>query len=156
MPAVHGFVAGWGLGAFAIIVYTVLAPAMPSAAWGWVPGALFGLGTTVVQALAGAGIGFWASHRGLDPHALRRAALRTAGRTLFWGGIAFMAAGVLGILIPGIGNWTYATGIHVHNLAHLGLAFALVVFIVLGVGLVSFFTEIHKLGRLSRPPTSLT
>ncbi|EQD39053.1 conserved hypothetical protein, membrane, partial [mine drainage metagenome] len=70
IPAVHGFVAGWGFGAFAILIYTVLAPAMPSAAWGWVPGALFGLGTTFVQALAGAGIGFWASRRGLDPVSL--------------------------------------------------------------------------------------
>ena len=33
MPALHGFIAGWGFGAFAMIIYTVLAPAMPSAAW---------------------------------------------------------------------------------------------------------------------------
>ncbi|EQD60544.1 conserved hypothetical protein, membrane, partial [mine drainage metagenome] len=31
MPLVHGFIAGWGVGAFALIVYTVLAPAMSSA-----------------------------------------------------------------------------------------------------------------------------
>ncbi|MHB1544765.1 MAG: hypothetical protein ACYCS1_11110 [Gammaproteobacteria bacterium] len=148
MPAVHGFIAGWGFGAFAIIIYTVLAPAMPSAAWGWVPGALFGLGTTFVQALAGAGIGFWASRRGLDPVSLRAAALKTAGRTLFWGGATFLVAGLLGLLIPGIGNWTFDTGIRVHNLAHLGLAFAIVVFVVLGVGVGSFVFEIRKLGRL--------
>ena len=147
MPAVHGFVAGWGFGAFAIIIYTVLAPAMPSAAWGWVPGALFGLGTTLVQALAGAGIGFWASRRGLDPESLRRAALRTAGRTLFYGGVTFLAAGLLGLLVPEIGNWTLDTGIRVHNLAHLGLAFAIVVFVVLGVGIGSFVFEMRKLGH---------
>ena len=32
---------------------TVLAPAEHGAAWGWVPGACFGLGTTAVQAVAG-------------------------------------------------------------------------------------------------------
>src|SRR5262249_14936164 len=32
MPAVHGFIAGWGLDAFSAIIYTTLAPAMPSAA----------------------------------------------------------------------------------------------------------------------------
>ena len=53
MPAAHGFVAGWGFGAFALIIYTVLAPAEHSAAWGWVPGAFFGLGTMAVQILAG-------------------------------------------------------------------------------------------------------
>ena len=148
MPAIHGFVAGWGFGAFALILYTVLAPAMPSALWGWVPGALFGLGTTLVQALAGAGIGFWASRRGLDPESLRAAALRSAGRTLFWGGATFVTAGLLGLFIPEIGNWRFETGIRIHNLAHLGLAFAIVIFVVLGVGVGSFVSEIRKLRRL--------
>lgn len=148
MPAIHGFVAGWGFGAFALILYTVLAPAMPSALWGWVPGALFGLGTTLVQALAGAGIGFWASRRGLDPESLRAAALRSAGRTLFWGGTTFVTAGILGLFIPEIGNWRFETGIRIHNLAHLGLAFAIVIFVVLGVGVGSFVSEIRKLRRL--------
>src|SRR5438477_11160759 len=53
MPAVHGFIAGWGLDAFALIIYTTLAPAMPSAATGWLPGICFGLGTLCVQAAAG-------------------------------------------------------------------------------------------------------
>ena len=38
MPAVHGFVAGWGIDAFSVIIYTTLAPAMPLAAIGWLPG----------------------------------------------------------------------------------------------------------------------
>jgi nitrate reductase gamma subunit len=145
MPLVHGFVAGWGFGAFALIIYTVLAPAMPSAAWGWVPGALFGLGTTLVQALAGAGFGWWAASRGVSAEDLRRAALRTAGRTLKWGGLAFIAAAAVTLLIPAAGHLAISTGIRVHNLAHLGLAFLLVIVIVLGVGMGSFALEIRRL-----------
>ena len=65
MTLVHGFVAGWGTGAFAIIIYTKIAPAMPNAAVAWLPGLLFGLGTMVVQAAAGAAIGAWMRSRGL-------------------------------------------------------------------------------------------
>ncbi len=148
MPLVHGFIAGWGFGAFALIIYTVLAPAMPSAAWGWVPGALFGLGTTLIQALAGAGFGGWAASRGLSTEDLRKAALRTAGRTLKWGGAAFVAAAILTLLVPATGQLAVSTGIRIHNLAHLGLAFLLVILIVLGVGMGSFTLEIRRL----RPP----
>ncbi len=152
MPLVHGFIAGWGFGAFALIIYTVLAPAMPSAAWGWVPGALFGLGTTLVQALAGAGFGGWAASRGLSPEDLRKAALRTAGRTLKWGGIAFVGAGILTLLVPSAGQLAISTGIRIHNLAHLGLAFLLVILTVLGVGMGSFILEIRRLQPSVSPP----
>ena len=74
MPAVHGFVAGWAVDPFSIIIFTVLAPAMPSAAWGWAPGLLFGLGTACVQAVAGALFGRWAAGRGLSGQAAQRIA----------------------------------------------------------------------------------
>ena len=151
MPLVHGFIAGWGFGAFALIIYTVLAPAMPSAAWGWVPGALFGVGTTLVQALAGASFGGWAASRGLSTDDLRKAALRTAGRTLKWGGAAFVAAAILTLLVPAAGQWAVSTGIRIHNLAHLGLAFLLVILIVLGVGMGSFTLEIRRLHPSAHP-----
>src|SRR5262249_8207829 len=85
MPAVHGFIAGWGLDAFSAIIYTTLAPAMPSAATGWLPGFLFGLGTLCVQAAAGAAFGLWAAHRGMPAEAIRSISLKTAARTLSWG-----------------------------------------------------------------------
>src|SRR5204862_6935632 len=44
MPAVHGFIAGWGIAAFSVIIYTTLAPAMTSAATGWPPGFGYGIG----------------------------------------------------------------------------------------------------------------
>ena len=147
MPAVHGFVAGWGFGAFAIIIYTVLAPAMPSPFLGWVPGALFGIGTTIVQVLAGAAFGRYASRRGLPPEAVRHVALTVAGRTLTWGGLAFIVGGVFGLSFPQIANLSFATGIQVHNLDQIGLPLFLVVFAVVGVGVTSLVRETRSWSR---------
>ena len=135
MPAVHGFVAGWGFGAFAFIIYTVLAPAAHSAVWAWVPGALFGIGTMITQALAGAAFGLLAARRGLSPEAIRTVALKTAGNTLTWGGVAFVIAGLVGQMLPKLASLGIATGLHIHNIDKLGLAFILVMICVVGVGL---------------------
>ncbi len=141
MPALHGFIAGWGFGAFAMIIYTVLAPAMPSAAWGWAPGALFGLGTTVMQAAAGALFGWFSQRLGLPPEATQKVALVTAGRTLTWGGTAFVAGGLLGLLLPNLADFSITTGIHVHNLHQIGIAFVLVVVSVMGIGLTTLIQQ---------------
>jgi hypothetical protein len=147
MPAVHGFIAGWGFGAFAIIIYTVLAPTMPSVAWGWVPGALFGLGTTVVQAAAGAGIGYWLARRKkiVDPAIIRQIGLRTASRTLRLGGIAFVGGGLFGLLFPSLASRAIDTGLRVHNLHTIGLPFVLVVGVVLVIGLTSLRRAVREL-----------
>ncbi len=134
MPAVHGFLAGWGFGAFAIIIYTILAPATHSASWAWMPGALFGLGTMIMQAMAGLLFGYIASKRGLSPQAVRRVALKTAGNTLTYGGLAFILGGVFGQFFPNIANLSFRTGLQVHNLYNLGIAFVLVIFSVILVG----------------------
>jgi hypothetical protein len=154
MPAVHGFVAGWGFGAFAVIIYTVLAPAEHSAAWGWVPGAVFGLGTTVIQIIGGGLFGLVAARRGLDPEAIRRIALRTAGNTLTWGGVAFMVGGGLGLLWPAAASASFATGIHVHNLDHLGLSLVLVIVSVMGVGLTTLVRQTREEARSGHRPAA--
>ncbi|MCF3947877.1 hypothetical protein AiwAL_07895 [Acidiphilium sp. AL] len=147
MPALHGFIAGWGFGAFATILYTVLAPAMPSAAWGWTPGAAFGLGTTLVQIFAGAAFGYWAARRGLPAEAIRRVGLLTAARTLLWGGGAFVLAGLFGIGFPRLADLSFDSGIKVHNLHSIGLPFLLVVGVVIGVGFTSLLRETATLRR---------
>ena len=155
MPAVHGFVAGWGFGAFALIIYTVLAPAEHSAAWGWVPGAFFGLGTMAVQILAGGLFGLVAARRGLGPDAIRRVALRTAGNTLTWGGVAFVAGGAFGLAFPAAAGLNVATGLHVHNLDHLGIALILVVVSVFGVGVTTLVRQTHAEARAAAIGLSL-
>jgi hypothetical protein len=140
MPAVHGFIAGWGLDAFSLIIYTTLAPAMPSAATGWLPGFLFGIGTLCVQGAAGAAFGAWAARRGLPGEAIRSIALTTAARTLTWGGGAFILYGLFALAFPAAATVEIATPLHIHNLDTLGLPFVLVVFTVFGVGVTSFVT----------------
>ena len=151
MPAVHGFVAGWGFGAFAMIIYTVLAPAMPSAATGWMPGFVFGLGTLCVQGAAGAAFGAWLARRGLPHEAIRRIGLVTAARTLVWGGGAFVALGLLGVAFPGIADLAVATPFRVHNLDTLGLPFLVLLFTVVGVGATSLFTATRAWRRQLLP-----
>jgi hypothetical protein len=140
MPAVHGFIAGWGLDAFSVIIYTTLAPAMPSAAIGWLPGLLFGLGTLCMQGIAGAAFGLWAARRGLPPEAIRAIALTTAARTLLWGGCAFTLFGIFALAFPRAADIAIATPLRVHNLDALGLPFLLVLLTVMGIGVTSFVT----------------
>jgi hypothetical protein len=155
MPALHGFIAGWGFGAFALIVYTVLAPSMPSAAWGWVPGALFGLGTTVVQVLVGGLVGWLVRRKGASSMVTRHLGLVVAARTLWVGGIAFVIGGGFGVAFPHLAALSISTGLHVHNLDHLGLPLVLVVVSVAGVGVGSLVQELHRIPRTSSrsPPT---
>ena len=140
MPAVHGFVAGFGVDAFSLIIYTTLSPAMPSAAIGWLPGFVYGIGTLCVQAAAGAAFGYWAARRGLPAEVIRKIALTTAARTLLWGGCAFTLFGVLVLAFPEMAEIGITLPPPLHNLHTLGLPFALVVFTVLGVGVTSFVT----------------
>ncbi|MHB1988148.1 MAG: hypothetical protein ACYCSF_09205 [Acidimicrobiales bacterium] len=152
MPALHGFIAGWGVGAFAVIVYTVLAPSMPSPWWGWVPGALFGLGTTVVQVMVGGLVGWLIRRRGASPELTRRLGLVVAVRTLGVGGAAFILGGLFGIGFPHLASLSISTGLHVHNLDHLGLPLVLVVVSVAGVGVGSLVTEIRRIPTSSLVP----
>lgn len=148
MPALHGFIAGWGFGAFALIIYTVLAPATHSVLWGWVPGALFGFGTMIMQAIAGATFGMIAARKGLSAEAIRRIALKTAANTLTWGGLVFVLAGTLAQTFPAANTVHLNTGLHIHNLGNLGLAFILVIFCVVGVGATTLIRQTRfELGR---------
>jgi sulfite exporter TauE/SafE len=147
MPAVHGFIAGWGLDAFSLTIYTTLAPAMPSAATGWLPGLVFGLGTLCVQAVAGAAFGAWAARRGMPQEAIRKIALITAARTLWWGGCAFVLFGVFALAFPGLAELGVTTPLRVPNLHVIGLPFLLVLFTVVGVGVTSFVTATQACRR---------
>lgn len=155
MPLVHGFVAGWGTGAFALIVYTVLAPAMPGPAFGFLPGLLFGLGTMVMQILFGALVGAWMARRRLDDTARTRVARMVAGRTLFWGGLAFVVLGIAGFIYPGLGAAGLETGVRVHNLSRIGVGFLLAVLVPFGAGsyaMIRSLREVRATGY-ERDPT---
>jgi hypothetical protein len=150
LAVLHGFLAGWGVGAFALFLYTVLAPASPGPAVAWLPGLLFGAGTAAVQAPAGALFGRLAARRGLRPEQTQRIAHRVAGRTLFWGGLAFAAAGAALLAFPALGGLALRTPLSVPNVDQLGVGFFLVVVVVVGIGLGSLWRELARELRLAR------
>ncbi|HUX60129.1 MAG TPA: hypothetical protein VMV32_02365 [Ignavibacteriaceae bacterium] len=91
---IHGFIAGFGFGGFSIFVNTVAAPAMSNAWLGFLPGLVFGLGTMIMLVIVG-GL-FGASLRWIHvftEQEIKKIGSQTGGRTLFFGGILFGAAG---------------------------------------------------------------
>ncbi len=148
MAAVHGFIAGWGLGPFALIMATVLAPAMPSPWFGWVPGAAFGLGTTAVLVGAGAVIGSLIRHQRLPEQLAQKVAQEGAGWTLLVGGMLFVVVGTVAVFIPSIISAGIRTGIHVHNLDQIGVGTLLVVLIIL-IAVVTLIRTLHRLQHIA-------
>ena len=130
---------------------------MPSAATGWLPGFVFGIGTLCVQGAAGAAFGGWLARRGLPPEAIRQIGLVTAARTLVWGGGAFVILGLIGVAFPGMADLAVSTPLRVHNLHTLGLPFVVLLFTVVGVGATTLFTATRAWRRqlLSENGTSL-
>ena len=96
---VHGFIAGFGFGGFAAFVNTIAAPAMGTPWLGFLPGLVFGLGTMLtlvaVSGIVGASLR-WA--RVLSEEELKSVGAKTGGRSLFFGGFLFAAAGVATLL----------------------------------------------------------
>jgi ABC-type Fe3+ transport system permease subunit len=95
----------------------------------------------IMQALAGGIFGYIAVKRGLSQKSVRKIALKTAGNTLTWGGLAFILAGIFGLVLPKLATKGINTGIHVHNLDNLGLAFVLVMVCVIGVGFITLVRQ---------------
>lgn len=139
----HGFIAGWGTGAFAIIVYTVLVPKMPNAYTGFLPGLLFGLGTMAMQIITGMLIGGFMERLNIPKKGIQYIARKTSALTLFWGGLCFVLAAVLELVFPKLLDIGFITPIKVHNLHNLGIGFFLVVFVVAGIMLISFIKTLR-------------
>lgn len=141
MAIMHGFIAGWGFGAFAIIIYTILAPSMPNAYLGWLPGFMFGMGTTTVQALLGLLFGMLGKALMLPPEVSKKIARSTAGRSLLFGGLLFFIVGITKLINPKLLEFSIKTPLRVHNLHELDIGFFLVIIIVLGIGIFSMIYE---------------
>ena len=145
LALIHGFIAGFGFGAFALIIYTVLAPSMPSIYFGFLPGLLFGLGTMTMQILFGTVFGTWLSRI----KNLTREGIAFVGKTistyvLEYGGIAFIFAGALILAFPQILSFGVITPIKVHNLHDLGVGFFLVIVVVVVIGILGYRVAIRR------------
>ena len=150
MPLMHGFIAGWGVGAFAVIIYTVLAPEMPNGYVGWLPGALFGIGTMIMQIVLGSFFGAWMQRRQLGTQAKAYLARMMSARTLVGAGVGFLVVGVFGIAFPQVlSSLQVVTPIHIHNLHNIGVGFFLAVLLLFGVALWSFRKTIHEVKSMS-------
>lgn len=112
---IHGFVAGFGFGGFALFVNTIAAPAMPNAWFGFLPGLFFGIGTMLMLLIVGALFGMslkWV--HSLTEADIKKIGAETGGRTLFFGGLLFIVAGLLtvagiDIKLPFISDYTLIT-----------------------------------------------
>ncbi|MBV1707052.1 MAG: sulfite exporter TauE/SafE family protein [Hyphomicrobiales bacterium] len=152
LPLLHGFIAGWGMGAFAAILYGVLAPAMPDAMLGFAPGLAFGLGTMVTQIAIGGLVGAWAARARLAPEQLRQIALASAARTLAWGGAGLVLVGALNLLVPKWAGLHWNTGLHIHNLHTIDLPMIILITVIFVAGVGGFVRDARATARrIARP-----
>ena len=146
---IHGLIAGFGFGAFALIIYTVLSPSMPSPWLGWVPGFLFGLGTMTMQVTFGAFFGRWLSKaKKLTKQGITFVSRSISSDVLLYGGIAFAVGGISILAFPQLLGYAIVTPIKVHNLHNLGIGFFLVIIVVIVIGFLSYRASMKKAVRL--------
>ena len=147
MTIVHGLIAGFGFGAYASIITFVLAPQMPSILYAPLPGLMFGIGTMIMQIVFGAIFANILRAKKMGEKEITYIARKTAGNTLYYGGLVFMIAGLLIIALPIIDNWAIATGNPIPNLDAIDIGFFLVVIVVgaIGIGsIVKSYKEVEK------------
>ncbi|WP_067562134.1 hypothetical protein [Ferroacidibacillus organovorans] len=144
LALLHGFVAGWGIGAMATILYTVIAPTMPTPWLGFMPGFLYGAGSTIMQVIIGAAFGRWMEQRNLGDKAKAFIGRYVAGNTLLYGGILFVFIAIIAFWLPGLMDWGIATGVHIHNLDTINVALLLVIVIMAGIGGSSIWRALLK------------
>ncbi|MCL6454254.1 MAG: hypothetical protein K6T78_11645 [Alicyclobacillus sp.] len=144
LALVHGFIAGWGTGAFATIIYTVISPHMPNAWVAFLPGLFYGIGTMVMQILIGAAFGSWMDKRRLEAQAKAFIGRFVAGSTLLFGGVLFALVGGAELALPRLSEWAVPTGLHVYNLDSINVALLLIIVVVGGIGGGSMWVAFRK------------
>ena len=145
----HGIIAGFGFGAFALILYTVIAPVMPNIWFGWIPGFLFGIGTMTMQVIFGSIFGAWLTKvKKLTIKGMQYIARYISSNVLYYGGLAFAVTGALILKFPQILSYGIITPIQVHNLHDLGVGFFIVIFVVAVIGIVSYIEGMKKVEKL--------
>ncbi len=161
MTVVHGLIAGFGFGAYATVITFILAPRVGSLLLAPLPGLMFGLGTMTMQVIFGAAFAALVRLYGLDEDAVRKLGAATAGRTLYYGGLAFVVIGALVIALPPLDQLAVGTGIPIPNLNAFDVGLLLVLLVVgaIGVGsMVKSYVDLRNMrdtaraqGRAGRP-----
>ncbi|MCL5419510.1 MAG: hypothetical protein M1354_01360 [Candidatus Marsarchaeota archaeon] len=154
MAVAHGLIAGFGFGAYATIIVFILAPQVPGLIYAPLPGLFFGLGTMVMQIIFGAVFANMARLYSLKESEMIHVGSKTAGRTLYYGGMAFAVIGLLIIAFPFIDAVAISTGNPIPNLSSIGVATLLVLVVVgvIGIGnLIASFAEMARLHKHKGP-----
>ncbi len=151
MALVHGLIAGFGFGAYATIITFVLAPQVPGIIYAPLVGAAFGIGTMVLQVAFGAIFATLAKTKKISDKEVAAIGRKTAGNTLFYGGIAFAAIGALIIMFPLVDGLAISTGNPIPNLDSVSVATFLVIFVV---GVIGFGSLASAMRAAMRKPNS--
>jgi hypothetical protein len=159
MAAVHGFIAGWGVGAYATIITFVLAPQVPGLIYAPLPGLLFGFGTMCMQIIVGSIFANIMRVKHLTIDQIKVVGKLTAGRTLYYGGMVFAAIGALIAAFPIVDDIAIGTGNPIPNLDSIGISTVLVIGVVGVIGMSSMYkgyVQVVKVGRESKVPLGRT
>ena len=147
MAIVHGFIAGWGIGAYASIVVFILAPQMPSVFLAPLVGLFFGLGTMCMQIVLGAVFANIMRVKKLSIDQIKYVGRSASARTLYLGGIAFALIGSLIVAFPFLDQLAISTGNPIPNLDSIGIASFLVIIVI---GLIGFGNVYRGYRELTR------
>ncbi|MEM3852162.1 MAG: hypothetical protein QXP70_04100 [Methanomassiliicoccales archaeon] len=146
----HGLIAGWGFGIYAAIVTFILAPEMRSIWLAPLPGLFFGLGTMVMQIVFGAVFANLAKLKKIPERLVEKLGRTVAGKTLYYGGIAFAIIGSLIVAFPFIDNLAVSTGNPIPNLSSIDVATVLVLLVVGVIGMGSLIYGFREMGKMQR------
>jgi hypothetical protein len=141
---VHGLVAGFAFDAFALVVFTTVVAEMPNAYWGWLPGALFGIGTMIMQIIFGTLVGYWLKRKSYSYKQIAYIGRKTSGRVLAYGGSGFVLVGLLVITFPVIQQVSVPTGIPIPNLDTIDVGFLLVMAVIFIVAVPSYIMAVRE------------
>ena len=150
MATVHGFVAGWGVGAYASIITFILAPQMPGLLYAPLVGLAFGFGTMCMQIVLGAVFANIMRVKKLTVNQIKYVGRSAAARTLYLGGLAFAVIGGLIVAFPLLDQLAISTGSPIPNLDSIGIASVLVIGVVGLIGFGNVYWGYRELTHTSR------